>query len=146
MEWIYSPCFLSSIHSVRKPQTKDAQKLAQNFKKRSLDGTGIYDCGELSSKEGLLPFLNPLQQKTNFSAQETKKVWFGSPGFRVSIFWCWSHLTRLGSFWNEVSTWEQETLAASLGFSIYRIMSSTNSDSFTFFFPIWIPFLFLFLA
>ena len=31
-------------------------------------------------------------------------------------------------------------LVASLGFSVYSIMSSANSDSF-YFFPIWIPFM-----
>uniref|UniRef100_A0A8D0JAK9 Uncharacterized protein n=1 Tax=Sus scrofa TaxID=9823 RepID=A0A8D0JAK9_PIG len=32
-------------------------------------------------------------------------------------------------------------LVASLGFSMYRITSSANNDSFTFSFPLWIPFI-----
>ena len=32
-------------------------------------------------------------------------------------------------------------LVVSVGFSVYSIISSTNSDSFTFSFPIWIPFI-----
>ena len=30
-------------------------------------------------------------------------------------------------------------LVASLGFSMYSVMSSTNSDNFTSYFPIWLP-------
>ena len=32
-------------------------------------------------------------------------------------------------------------LVASLEFSMYSIMTSANSDSFTYYFPIWIPFI-----
>ena len=34
-------------------------------------------------------------------------------------------------------------LLSSLGFSMYSIMSSANSDNFTSYFPVWIPFIFL---
>ena len=44
--------------------------------------------------------------------------------------------TLLNSFINS-----NRFLVASLGFSIYRVMSYANRDSFIYFFPIWIPFI-----
>ena len=46
------------------------------------------------------------------------------------------YLATLPNSLNNISSF----LVASLGVSVYSIMSSVNSDSFTFF-PIWIPFL-----
>ena len=48
------------------------------------------------------------------------------------------YLATLPNSLNSISSF----LVASLGFSLYDIMSSVNSNSFTFF-PIWIPFVFI---
>ena len=37
--------------------------------------------------------------------------------------------------------WSSSFLVESLGFSMYNIMSSASNDRFTFFFPMWVPFI-----